>query len=136
MRASSYCAQQSNHANISINLMRKDGRQTDDSNNRYILKIRWKLKLKPSFVFICLFLSSAAFSSKRSLFSNGSIFLRTRARHGENALMIGQNYSNSFLLWLRSLRPRGLQITPYDWSELFQICALIWQGWRHMFSTA
>ena len=42
--------------------------------------------------------------------------------------MIGQNYSNFFLLWLRSLWPRGLQITPYDWSELFQICALIWQG--------
>ena len=50
--------------------------------------------------------------------------------------VIGQNYSNFFLLWLRSLRPRGLQITRFDWSELFQICALIWQGWRHMFSTA
>ena len=50
--------------------------------------------------------------------------------------MIGQNYSNFSLLWLRSFRPRGLQITPFDWSELFQFCALIWQGWRHMFSTA
>ena len=55
MRAFSYCAQQSNHANISVNLKRKDGRQTDGSNICYILKIHWKLKLKPSFVFIYLF---------------------------------------------------------------------------------
>ena len=150
MHAFSDCAQQSKHTNISINLKRRDGRQTHGSNNRYILKIHWKLKLKPSFVFICLFLSSVVFSSKRSLFSDGSIFLRARARHGENALwlvifnlnsfpfmvklnsrgackqcpMIGQNYSNFFLLWLRSLRPRGLQITPFDWSELFKFVPL------------
>ena len=132
MGAFSYCAHQSNHANISINLKRKDGRQTDGSNNCCILKIHWKLKLKPSFVFICLFLSSVAFSSKRSLFSNGSIFLRTRAKHGENALMIGQNYSNFFSfmvtfspvtwptnnsLWLvriiSNLCPYMARLTPY-----------------------
>ena len=49
--------------------------------------------------------------------------------------MIGQNYSNFFLLWLRSLRPRGLQIIPFDWSELFKFVPLYGKA-DAMFSTA
>ena len=131
----------------------------------------WRLwfqgpELKPSFVLICLFLYSVAFSSvsikKRSLFSNGSIFLRTprdlektrcdwsfsiqiRSLLWSNWTHVGPTNNVPwlvtiiqicFLLWSRSQRPRDLQISPYDWSELFQICALLWQGWRRMFSTA
>ena len=133
-----------------------------------LLKTHWRLwfqgpELKPSFVLICLFSYSVAFTSvsikKRSLFSNGSIFLRT-PRDMEKTrcdwsfsiqirFLLWSNWTHvgpaknvpwlvtiiqiCFLLWSRSQRPRDLQISPYDWSELFQICALLWQGWRRMF---
>ena len=74
---------------------------------------------------------------------------------GETDVFAGYFYGQTELTW-------GLQTMSYDWSELFkffpfmvtftpatwptnnslrlvriiQICALIWQGWRHMFSTA
>ena len=93
---------------------------------------------------------------KRSLFSNVLIFLNMQARHGENALWLVifkfksvSSYGRTELTW-------SLQTMSYDWSELikfipfsghvhpshvgwselFQICALLWQGWRHMVSTA
>ena len=159
-----FCTRQSNHANIS---------SLNCSSNRCTIKntLYWRLwfqgpELKPSFVSICLFLYSVAFSSvsikKRSLFSNGSIFLRT-PRDMEKTrcdwlfsiqirFLLWSNWTHvgpannvswlvtiiqiCFLLWSRSQRPRDLQISPYDWSELFQIFALLWQGWRRMFSTA
>ena len=100
--------------------------------------------------------------SARCSISNGSIFLRTprdmektrcdwsfsiqihfllwsnwtHLGPGNNVPWLVTIIQICFLLWSRSQRPRDLQISPYDWSELFQICALFWQGWRRMFSTA
>ena len=99
MRSFGFCARQSNHANIS---------SLNCSNNRYTIKntLYWRLwfqgpELKPSFVLICLFLYSVAFSSvsikKRSLFDQQRLNLSTHAaRHGENALWLVIFNSNSF----------------------------------------
>ena len=107
MRSFGFCTRQSNHANIS---------SLNCSNNRYTIKnkLYWRLwfqgpELKLSFVLICLFLYSVAFSSvsikKSSLFSNGSIFLRT---------------------------PRDMEKTRCDRSFSIQIRFLLWSNWTHV----
>ena len=107
MRAFSYCAQQSNHANISINLKRKDGRQTDCSNNCY-KNWNWNHLLS---LFVCFCPQSPFLRSARCSVTAQSFYVR--ARDVEKTRCDWSFYGQTGLTW-------DLQTIPYEWSELFK----------------